>query len=423
MTTNGESGGQASPRKTCEQFLEAAFEHLEIREEMRNLLRAPYREMRFELPLTRDDGSVSLFYGYRVQHEHSRGPFKGGLRFHPDVDIDHFVALAQLMTLKTAVLDLPFGGAKGGVNCDPHQLSVHELETLTKRYVERVAMIIGPDRDILAPDMGTGPREMAWIVDAYALRAGFEPGVATGKPLELGGSPGRLAATGRGVAMVASWAAQEHGIELDGATVAIQGFGNVGAHAARFLAERGARVVAVVDATGGRFSETGLDIPALWQRLKEHGSSATFPEIAGEGDEISGDELLSLEVDLLVPAALGGAIHANNASQVQARMIVEAANMPVTCQADRQLTDRGVVIVPDILANAGGVTVSYLEWVQNRQRYQWPESRVNKELEKRLQQAWQAVRDRARQHSGSYRLAAYQIALERTIAAIRLRGF
>lgn len=423
MATKKDTAEQDSPRQSCEFYLDEAFDRLDVEDEMRNLLRAPYREMRFELPLKRDDGSVSVYYGYRVQHEHSRGPFKGGLRFHPDVDIDHFVALAQLMTWKTAVLELPFGGAKGGVNCDPRQLSARELETLTKRYVERVAMIIGPDRDILAPDMGTGPREMAWIVDAYALRAGFEPGVVTGKPLTLGGSPGRLAGTGRGVAMTAAWAADEHGIELQGATVAIQGFGNVGSYAARFLAERGAKIVAVVDAEGGVYNPGGLDIPAMFQELQRKDRPPTIPEMAVDGDSISGAELLSLDVDLLIPAAVGGVIHRENASRVAARMVIEAANMPITFGGDRILGERGVVVVPDILANAGGVTVSYLEWVQNRQRYQWPESRVNKELNDRLQKAWKAVHDLARKQDASYRLAAYQIALKRTIEAIRLRGF
>ncbi|GAB6083573.1 Glu/Leu/Phe/Val dehydrogenase dimerization domain-containing protein [Desulfuromonas carbonis] len=422
MAAEKESGGTFSPRQTCEHFLEEAFDRLETVDEVRNLLRAPYRETRFELPLNRDDGSVSVFYGYRVQHEHSRGPFKGGLRFHPDVDMDHFVALAQLMTWKTAVLNLPFGGAKGGVNCDPRQLSSRERETLTKRYVERVAMIIGPDRDILAPDMGTGPQEMAWIVDAYALQAGFEPGVVTGKPLALGGSPGRLAATGRGVALVAGWAAEAAGIRLDGATVALQGFGNVGSHTARFLADQGAKVVAVVDVEGGKYSAAGLDIEGMVKAVQDQPGGAV-PDLAVEGETISSEELFALEVDLLIPAAIGGVIHRGNADRVKARMVVEAANLPVTSEADQMLRERGVVVVPDVLANAGGVTVSYLEWVQNRQRYQWTEDRVNRELTDRLQHAWREVRERSEASDISYRLAAYQLGLERTIEAIELRGF
>lgn len=414
---------ESAPRGTCEYFLEEAFDALDVEGEMRILLRSPYREMRFELPLTREDGSVSVFKGYRVQHEHSRGPFKGGLRFHPEVDLEHFVALAELMSWKTAVLELPFGGAKGGVNCNPRQLSCSELETLTKRYVERVAMIIGPDHDILAPDMGTGPREMAWIVDAYALQAGFEPAVATGKPLELGGSPGRLAATGRGVAMVTSWAAEAEGIDLESATVAVQGFGNVGSHTALFLAKRGARVVAVVDSEGGKFNRDGLDVEALFEAVSEVDDPPSVREIDVEGDDICGDDLLCLDVDILIPAAVGGVIHRDNADRVQAKMVVEAANLPVTCDGDAILRERGLSVVPDILANAGGVTASYLEWVQNRQRYQWTEKRVNRELRNRLQRAWKDVQSRALRQRVGYRSAAYQIAVERTIRAIRLRGF
>lgn len=413
---------QSTPRGSCEQFLDRAFKKLQIEDELGHLLRACYREVRFELPLKRDDGSIALYTGYRVQHDQSRGPFKGGLRFHPDVDMDHFVALATLMTWKCALLNLPFGGAKGGVDCDPAKLSERELEILTKRLVERIAMIIGPDRDIPAPDMGTGPREMAWIVDAYAHQNGYTPGVVTGKPIQLGGSLGRVEATGRGVAQITALAAKAAGIDLQQATVAIQGSGNVGSHAARFLAERGASIVAISDVGGGRHDPDGLDIDKLFEQLTE-GQRLPSVKDFDVGDAISNKGLLELEVDILVPAAIGNVINSENARQIAAGLIVEAANMPVNCEADAILRDRGITIVPDILANAGGVTVSYLEWVQNRQRYQWDEQQVNDELEQRLETAWQAVSARAEDEAVDLRLAAYMIAIERVKQAVDMRGF
>jgi glutamate dehydrogenase (NAD(P)+) len=412
----------STPRRSCEQFLDRAFKQLQIEPELGHLLRACYREVRFELPLKRDDGSIALYNGYRVQHDQSRGPFKGGLRFHPDVDMDHFVALASLMTWKCALLNLPFGGAKGGVDCDPADLTERELEILTKRLVERIAMIIGPDRDIPAPDMGTGPREMAWIVDAYAHQNGFTPGVVTGKPIQLGGSLGRVEATGRGVAQITALAAEAARFELKQAKVAIQGCGNVGAHAARFLAERGARIVAISDADGGRYDPDGLNIDKITEQL--HGQQPRRPvKDVDSGDAISNKDLLELEVDILVPAAIGNVITAENAEQIAAGLIVEAANMPIDCEADAILRKRGTTVVPDILANAGGVTVSYLEWVQNRQRYQWNEQQVNAELEQRLETAWQSVSARAADEAVDLRLAAYMIAVERVKQAVDMRGF
>jgi len=412
-----------NPRKSCESFLNDAFEHLEIDPEMQQLLRSPYREVRFELPLKRDDGSISLFYGYRVQHNQSRGPFKGGLRYHKDVDLEHFVALAEIMTWKTSLLDLPFGGGKGGIDCDPTQLSSNELETLTKRYVQRISMLIGPDRDIPAPDMGTGPREMAWIVDAFSLIEGFNPAVATGKPIELGGAKGRLEATGYGVALITSIAADELGIEIGTAKVAIQGFGNVGSNAARFLHERGAKIVAVSDYSCGLYNEDGLDIDKMVDMVNHKQKGGKLSECRGDFKKITNDELLQLDVDVLIPAAVGGVINKDNVESVKAKMIVEAANMPITCDADTNLNDKGVAVIPDILANAGGVTVSYLEWVQNRQGYQWEKQKIMDELERRLKRSWEEVKSRARHDELNYRKAAYVIALERIIKAIHMRGF
>ena len=412
------------PRKSCEKFLEDAFRTLDISSEMQQLLRSPYREVRFELPLKRDDGSINVFYGYRVQHNQSRGPFKGGLRFHEDVDIEHFVALAEIMTWKTSLLDLPFGGAKGGINCNPHKLSTSELEILTKRYVQRISMLIGPDRDIPAPDMGSGPREMAWIVDALSHNTGFNPAAVTGKPIALGGAHGRLEATGRGAALLTRLALEAEQRDVAGVTVAIQGIGNVGAYAARFLAEHDAKIVAISDSHCGLFNADGLEVEqTLEQVSKQKQVNGSLEDLKGDFDTISNTELLELDVDVLIPAAVGGVINEENANRLKTKLIVEAANMPVTCDADSLLQERGVVIVPDILANAGGVTVSYLEWVQNRQRYQWSSDEVNQELEKRLTKAWQSVKKRATEEDLNYRQAAYVIAVERIVSAINMRGF
>ncbi len=362
---------------------------------MQQLLRSPYREVRFELPLKRDDGSISLFYGYRVQHNQSRGPFKGGLRYHKDVDLEHFVALAEIMTWKTSLLDLPFGGGKGGIDCDPTELSPGELEALTKRYVQRISMLIGPDLDIPAPDMGTGPREMVWIVDTFSPIDGFNPAVATGKPIELGGAKGRLEATGFGVALITSIAAEEQGIDIDGVRVAIQGFGNVGSNAARFLHERGATIIAVSDYSCGLYNKEGLDIDSLID-MSSHKQQGDLSGYKGDFEKITNDESLKLDTDILIPAAVGGIINEDNVKEVKARLIVEAANMPITCNADAALNEQGIVVIPDILANSGGVTVSYLEWVQNRQRYQWSREKIADGLTRRLSNAWNDVKLRAK---------------------------
>jgi glutamate dehydrogenase (NAD(P)+) len=396
------------------------FERMDLDEEMRQLLRMPHREVKLELPLRRDDGSLAVYRGYRVQHDNSRGPFKGGLRYHPDVDLDHFLGLAQVMTWKTALVDIPLGGAKGGIDCDPEQLSARELENLTKRFTSRLGALLGPNYDIPAPDMGTGAREMAWIYEAYSQKAGDEPGVVTGKPIELGGSPVREEATGRGLALVAAWAISELGAELDGATVAIQGFGNVGRHAARGIEALGGRVVAISDAQGGIYDRRGLPVAALTSGDQEN--KRRVPRHERHGDEITNAELLALDVDVLIPAAVDGTIHAGNVQDVRAPFVVEGANLPITCEADRLLADGGVHVVPGLLANAGGVIVSYLEWIQNRQRYRWTEDAVKKELEAILSRACLTVFARATEAGTSHREAANTIAVERVRSAMELRG-
>lgn len=404
-------------------FLDDAFRHLKIDTQMRRLLKTPFRTIQVELPLRRDDGTLALFRGIRVQHDRSRGPFKGGLRYHPDLDVAHSTELAELMTWKAALMDLPLGGAKGGINCDPHKLSVTELERLTKLFAEAMNDVFGAEHDIPAPDMGTGPREMAWIYDAYARTHGMELGVVTGKPLALCGSHGRLSATGRGVAMVTGWAADANDMRLDGARVAIQGFGNVGSFAARFLSAAGACIIAISDAGGGICDSDGLDVEALLDVMHGDDPPDSVVDAGVGGNPISNEELLASDADILIPAALAHVIHEGNVDAVRTRMIVEAANGPVTCAADRRLNKKGVIVIPDILANAGGVTVSYLEWVQNREGYIWDEERVRAKLAEVLRAAWDNVAGRKERDGCTYRLAAYSIAVERVGETVTLRGF
>lgn len=381
-------------------------------------LTTPFREVKVELPLRRDDGTVRTYHGYRIQHDNSRGPMKGGLRFHPRVDLDEVRALASLMTWKTAVVDVPFGGAKGGIDCDPKELTLKELEYLTRLFVGRIHMLIGENEDIPAPDVNTNPQVMAWIVDEYAKYRGFTPGIVTGKPLPLGGLVGRLQATGHGVAIVTERAAPDVGVTLRGARVAVQGFGNVGSWAAHSLSALGARVVAVSDVYGGVFHGDGLDVDALMAESKSTGSVTGLEGV----ERITNEELLALDVDILVPAALEKAIRSDNAANVRARMVVEGANAPITPTADEMLMTRGITVVPDILANAGGVTGSYFEWVQNTQRFRWTAERVEKELVRTLTAAYGDVRATAKEFDCSLREGAFILGVRRVAEATALRG-
>lgn len=407
--------------QTCNGFLNQALDRGDVEEELRELLRTATRELSFKVPIRRQDGSLAVFQGYRVQHNASRGPFKGGLRFHPDVELDHFRALARAMTLKCAVVDVPFGGAKGGIAVDPKSLTEHELEALTKGMVERIDPVIGPDLDIPAPDMGTTPKVMAWIFDGYAKRHGYSPGVVTGKPHALGGIRGRVEATGYGAAHVTALAWCDGDREIDGARVAIQGFGNVGRHAAIRLQNMGACVVAVSDERGGVYNENGLHVQELADALDE-GGDAGLEELV-DGDPIDNAGLLSADVDILMPAAIEDVITAENADAIKAKMIVEAANLPVTCDADRILRDAGVVIVPDLLVNAGGVSVSYFEWAQNSARDHWTREKTIDRLEGKLDKAWDDILEKAGGNRGRLREAAYDLAVGRICDAIHLRGF
>ena len=407
-----------SARNSHDEYFETACRSLGYPDSTTELLMLAAREIRAELPLVRDDGSIAVFNGYRVQHHNARGPYKGGLRFHPEIDLDESRALAALMTLKTALVDVPFGGAKGGIDCDPTALSDRELEQLTRKFVTKFHRLIGPNLDIPAPDMGTDARVMAWIQDEYSKIYGYSPAVVTGKPVGIGGSVGREDATGRGVAIVVDTVAGQLGRDLSGATVAVQGFGNVGAHAATAFAAAGMKVVAIGDRDGAVHDPDGLDVAALTAS-----STRARPLDLDAGRRIDGDELLALDVDVLVPAAVGGAIHSGNVGSVRARWVVEAANSPVTAAADRVLCEKGVVVVPDILANAGGVVVSYFEWVQNLQQLAWGLPEIHERLAHRLSDAAVAVCQEAEQESCALRMAAYRLAVARVKSAFFIAGF
>jgi glutamate dehydrogenase (NAD(P)+) len=400
-------------------YFHQAADVIGLAPKVREILLTPNRVIKVEVVEEADDGQLMHYTGFRVQHNSSRGPCKGGLRYHPTMDEDHAAALANLMTWKTAIVDVPFGGAKGGINCDPSQMSRFELERVTRRFVEQCKEVIGPTIDIPAPDVNTNADVMAWIMDEYSRHAGFSPGVVTGKPLHLFGSEGREEATGRGVMYALEEALRDRGGELSGTTVALQGFGNVGSHAARLIAGRGGKIVAVGDHLGGVSNEAGLDVAALVAWASEHRTVAGF---AG-GDAFEGPEVITWPAEVLIPAALEDAIDENNADQVKAKIIIEAANAPTTPEADTILRDKGVLIVPDILANAGGVTVSYFEWAQNIQQFRWELDRVNTELEKSMRRAYGSVRDIAREKSVDLRTAAFVLAIQRVgRAALSRRG-
>ena len=409
---------QSALESALAQFDRAAT-HLDLSAESRAILRVPKREWTVNFPVRMDDGRVNVFTGYRVQHNMARGPAKGGMRFHPSTDIDEVRALAMWMTWKCALVNVPFGGAKGGVAVDPRALSPDELQRVTRRFATELQGIIGPDVDIPAPDVGTNAQTMAWIMDTVSMHAGYTvPGVVTGKPVDLGGSEGRADATGMGVMFTAERALREAGIELNGATIAVQGFGNVGEAAARLLHERGGRLVAITDVGGGVANPAGLDPGALKTHLRETGSIADLPGTAA----IDNAGLLALDVDLLVLAALEGQITAANAHDVRARVIAEGANGPVTPDADPILAQRGVITVPDILCNAGGVIVSYFEWVQNLQSFAWPADQVAERLRQVIGTAYDAVSALRASDGIDARLAAHVIAVGRVAEASRIRG-
>ena len=377
------------------------------------------RELIVHFPVKMDDGRVKVFTGFRIVHNDTRGPGKGGLRYHPDVTLDEVRALAALMTLKTAVANIPYGGAKGAVVCDPKTLSQNELEKLTRRYTAEITILIGPESDIPAPDVGTNPQIMAWIMDTYSMGKGYSiPAVTTGKPLEIGGSKGRFEATGRGCMISALLSARHLGINPREATVAVQGFGNVGAMAAKLIAREGCRVIAISDSKGGVYNPKGLDIEGLLAQKRETGSVVDFKD----AQTITNAELLGLKCDILVPAAIENQIVKANAGSAKARIIIEGANAPTTPEADRILCDNGVFIVPDILANTGGVVISYLEWVQSLQSFFWDEAEVNAYLQRIMTNAFAEVLEISQREKADMRTAAYMLALGRLAKAMTLRG-
>ena len=408
-----------NPFEEIQKHIDTICRRMNVDEGINARLRHCKRELIVHFPVKMDDGTLKIFTGYRVEHNTSRGPAKGGIRYHPDVDLDETRALATWMTLKCAVVGLPYGGAKGAVACNPKVMSQNELERLTRRYATEISVFISPEGDIPAPDIGTNPQIMAWIMDTYSMNKGYSVlGVVTGKPIEIGGSKGRFEATGRGCMMTARLAGKHLGISLEGATVAVQGFGNVGATAAKLLAKEGSQIIAVSDSKGGIYNPKGLDVNSVLRYKKETSSVVGFKD----SETITHAELLGLECDILVPAALEGDISAANAASIKARMIVEGANGPTTPDADKTLCDNGRFVIPDILANAGGVIVSYFEWVQGLQSFFWSEAEVNSRLQEIMDNAFHEVLEVSQREKVNMRDAAYMLAIDRLARAITIRG-
>lgn len=401
-----------------EQFRKAA-DMLELDTSMRRILEKPRRELTVSVPVKMDDGSIEVFTGFRVQHNTARGPAKGGIRYSPNVTLDEVRALAMWMTWKCALVGLPFGGAKGGVICDPLNMSQTELENLTRRYTFEISIIIGPESDVPAPDMYTNAQTMAWIMDTYSMQRGYcVPAIVTGKPLDIGGSLGREKATGRGCMLMARELYRRLGKSLNGATVAVQGFGNVGSNAAMLLQDEGCKILAISDVAGGIYNSHGLDAYKAADHVARTGSVKDFPD----SEPISQEELLELDCDILIPAAVENVITKQNAKKIRAKAIIEGANGPTTPEASTILFERGIIEVPDILANAGGVTVSYFEWVQDVQALLWSEKRVNEKLEEVLTESFGQVWELAHEKNVSLRTAAYLLAVSRVARAIKTRG-
>ena len=408
-----------NPWSVAQRQFDIAADALDLAPGLRAVLRVPKRELTVNFPVQLDNGSIQVFTGYRVHHNAARGPTKGGIRYHPDTTIDEVRALAMWMTWKCAVVNIPYGGAKGGVVCDPKQLSSAELERLTRRYTTEITILLGPEKDIPAPDVNTNPQVMAWIMDTFSMHQGYTvPAVVTGKPINIGGSRGRNEATARGVSIAIREAARDLGRNLEGMHVAIQGYGNAGSIAAQLLYDMGATIVAVSDSRGAIYNPGGLDPSAALRYKRITGSVAGFPE----ADTLTNAELLELPCDILVPAALENQITSANASRIKARIVAEAANGPTTPDADTILADNGIVVLPDILANAGGVTVSYFEWVQDLQNFFWTEREVNEKLEQVMAQSYRSVHALAEERQVSLRTAAYMLAVQRVAEATLTRG-
>jgi glutamate dehydrogenase (NAD(P)+) len=400
-------------------WFDRAAERLDLRDDIATVLRSSYREVQVQVPTRLQDGNTHVFSGYRVQHNGARGPYKGGIRFHPEVDLDEVRALAELMTWKTAIVDLPYGGAKGGVNVERGKLSEDELQAVSRSFMNKIEKVLGPTRDIPAPDVGTDAQVMAWLMDEYGKLHGHTPACVTGKPIALEGSYGREAATGRGVVTMYREAADRLGLDPSKTRFVVQGYGNVGSWTARILDDLGATLIGVSDASGAIRADGGIDAAGLAHHLREGGSLDEF----GDAEAIEPDELLDIECELFIPAALGGMIHKQNADRLSCRVMVEGANSPTTPAADEILADKGVYVIPDLMANAGGVVVSYFEWVQNLQHLRWDEKEVNERLGDIMRQAFREVAERAESEDVPLRDAAYLVGIERVVEAASIRGY
>ncbi len=414
-----QTGGRMNPYEMAVAQFDAAADRLNLAEDLRGILRYPKRELTVNFPVRMDDGSVRMFTGYRVQHNINRGPAKGGIRFDVNVTLDEVRALAMWMTWKCAVVNIPFGGAKGGVICDPKHMGPGELERMTRRYATEISLLIGPSSDIPAPDVNTNPQIMAWIMDTYSMHRGYSvPAVVTGKPLAIGGSEGRVEATATGVAAMIEMASHDMSMPLRDARVAVQGFGNAGSIAAKLLHEKGCRIVAVSDTGGGVYNERGLDPAIVLRHKEEHGTVASFPD----SQRVSMSQVLEVPCDILIPAATENQLTGENAERIQARLIAEAANGPTTPDADRVFFDRGIRVIPDILANAAGVTVSYFEWVQDLQSFFWDAQEISDKLSHVMTRAYDDVAKLAHDQHCDMRMAAYMLAIRRVADATQLRG-
>jgi glutamate dehydrogenase (NAD(P)+) len=402
-------------------YFDRAADGLGMEPDLRAVLRSAYREVQVQIPVRCLDGRIHVYSGYRVQHNGARGPYKGGVRYHEDVDLDEVRALAALMTWKTAVVGVPFGGAKGGINCPADQLSKDELQKITRSFIDKIEKVLGPTRDIPAPDVNTNAQVMAWMMDEYGKLHGYTPAIVTGKPISLGGSLGREEATGRGIVYTFREAARPLGLHPEQTRLVVQGFGNVGSWAARIACQLGCKLVGASDVSGAIRSDAGIDAEALSAHVRAGGR---LVEYAGTGVEvITAEELMALDCDVLIPAALGGTIHAHNADAIRARLIIEGANSPTTPAADEILNDKGTFVVPDVLANAGGVVVSYFEWVQNLQHFQWGEREVNDKLGTIMRRAYREVAARAEREAVPMRVASYELGIERVLEAAKDRGY
>jgi glutamate dehydrogenase (NAD(P)+) len=428
-TEEAERAGAPKPGQRAEvtnldivrHYFDRAAELLGLAEDLRVVFWEPYREVTVQIPIKLSDGKIHVFSGYRIQHNGARGPYKGGIRYHPEVDIDEVRALASLMTWKTAIAGVPFGGAKGGINCPASELERDEVQQITRQFMDKIDKVLGPTRDIPAPDVNTNAQVMAWLMDEYGKLHGHNPAICTGKPISLGGSYGREAATGRGVVYMFREAAPHQGMTPPDTTFVVQGYGNVGSWAARIMQQLGCRMVGASDASGAIRGDGGIDANALARHAESDGKVAEFD---GDGVEpIDPEELLEIECDVFIPAALGGMIHQGNADRMRCRMVIEGANSPTTPAADEILHDKGVYVIPDVMANAGGVVCSYFEWVQNLQHFRWDEREVNDKLGTVMRRAYREVNARAKEERLSLRLAAYLVGIERVVEAARTRGY